>query len=81
LNPEDNDGNKGFERALREAAPYLGIGTSLAVTVLICLWIGHAVDRRFGSEPVGILVGAVVGLAGAALHFYQMYRVMTGRKR
>jgi hypothetical protein len=80
LSPDENDGDRGFERALREAGPYLGLGTSLAVTVLLCLWGGHWVDRRFHVAPVGFLVGAVIGLVGAGLHFYQISKVM-GRKQ
>ena len=70
-----------MQRALREAGPYLGIGTSLAATVLVCLWAGHWIDTRFHCEPAGILAGAVVGLLGAALHFWKMYKVMAGRQK
>jgi F0F1-type ATP synthase assembly protein I len=64
----------------RQVAPYLGVGVSLAVTVLVALWLGHAADRRFGTEPVGVLVGAVLGLLGAFYHFYKLYASFTSRK-
>ena len=71
----------GLQSSLRESAPYLGIGSSLAFTVLLCLWVGHSLDRKFGTEPRYFLVGAVIGVAAAFVHFWQMYRTMTGRKK
>jgi F0F1-type ATP synthase assembly protein I len=74
-------GSGGLQGSLRESAPYLGIGSSLAFTVLLCLWLGHWLDKKFGTEPRYFLIGAVVGVAAAFLHFWQMYRTMTGRKK
>ncbi len=62
-------------RALREAAPYLGIGTSLAVTVLAGLGIGYWVDGRLGTKPMGFLVGGGFGILAAAYHFYKLLAV------
>jgi F0F1-type ATP synthase assembly protein I len=75
------EGSGGVQSSLRDSAPYLGIGSSLALTVLLCLWLGHWLDKKFGTEPRYFLVGAVIGVVGAFLHFWQMYRTMTGRKK
>ena len=66
-----------WNRVLREAAPYLGIGTSLAVTVLIGIGVGYWVDGRLGTRPLFFLVGAVFGLLAA---FWQFYKTVAGRK-
>lgn len=58
-----------WARALREAAPYLGLGTSLAVTILLSLAAGYFLDERFGTRPVWFLVGAVFGVAAAGVQF------------
>lgn len=69
-------GSKGdWERALREAAPYLGIGTSLAVTVLAGLGIGYWVDGHLGTRPFAFLVGGVLGMLAAAYHFFKLLAV------
>ena len=68
--PQDN--SRGWARALREAAPYLGLGTSLAGSVLLGTLGGHWLDGKFGTHPVFFLVGAVLGLLAAAIHFYRM---------
>ena len=78
--PEDQ-GSPRSQSSLRDSASYLGIGSSLAFTVLLCLWLGHSLDKRFGTEPRYILVGAGVGGGAAFLHFWKMYRVMTGGKK
>ncbi len=81
MSPESQDEKPGsWQRAVRESAPYLGIGSSLAFTVLLCLWAGHWLDRRFGTEPRYFLIGAVVGVVGAFVHFWRMYKTMTGGK-
>jgi ATP synthase protein I len=69
---------KDWTRALREAAPYLGIGTSLAVTVGLGVGIGYWLDKKFGTEPVLFLVGAGLGLVAAGVQFYRLVAV---RKR
>ena len=80
--PESGDkGDAGFQRSLRDSASFLGIGSSLAFSVLLCLWLGHWLDKKFGTEPRYFLVGAVVGVVAAFLHFWQMYRTMTGGKK
>ena len=78
--PGNGDGS-GLGRALRDAAPYLGIGSSLAATLLLSLGAGHWLDVRYGTGPRWFLVGAVFGLLAAFYHFYRMYKTMTGPKR
>lgn len=66
-----------WTRALREAAPYLGLGTSLALTVLLSLAAGWYLDERLGTQPALFLVGAVFGLVAAGIQFV---RTVTGRR-
>jgi F0F1-type ATP synthase assembly protein I len=68
-------------RAVREAAPFLGIGTSLATTVLVAVGGGYWVDREFNTAPAFFLVGAALGLLAATYHFYKLYRMMIGRQK
>lgn len=71
----------GWQRAVRESAPYLGIGSSLAATLGLAVWGGHWLDERYGTEPRYFLIGAGLGLLAATYHFYKMYKMMTGGKR
>jgi F0F1-type ATP synthase assembly protein I len=78
MSPKPQDEASGWQRALKDSAPFLGIGSSLAATVLICVWGGHWLDERYGTAPRYFLIGAVLGLAAAFYHFYKMYKAMTG---
>ena len=65
-------------RVVRELAPYLGIGTGLAVTVLLGLGVGYWLDGRYGTQPLFLLLGGFIGL-GLAL--YQFFMTVAGPKR
>ena len=54
---------------MREAAPYMGLGTTLAVTVAAGLGGGYWLDGRLGTRPVLLLLGGCLGLAAALIHF------------
>lgn len=73
----DSHAGKDWTRALREAAPYLGIGTSMAVTVLLCVGGGYWIDAKLGTKPVFFLLGAAFGLFAA---FYNFIKTVKGRK-
>ena len=72
--PSDSD----WSRALRDAGPYLGLGLSLAVTLLISLGVGYWIDSRFGTRPAFLLAGAVFGLIAVG---YQLYKMAVAQKR
>lgn len=77
--PDVPDGRAGSDwtRALREAAPYLGIGTGMAATVLLCLAGGYWLDGKLGTRPVFFLAGAAFGLFAA---FYSFSKQVKGRR-
>jgi len=63
---------------VRDLAPYLGIGTTLAVTVLLGLGVGRWLDDRLGAQPLFLLLGGFLGL-GLAL--YQFFKTVASPKR
>jgi ATP synthase protein I len=65
-------------QVVRDLAPFLGIGTSLAATVLVGIGGGYWLDVRFRTQPLFLLLGGVIGL-GLAL--YQFFRTVAGPKR
>lgn len=72
MSPEKKGGDPGdWNRALREAAPYLGIGTTLAATVLLGLGAGYWIDGKLGTQPLFFLVGGAFGVLVAGWHFYR----------
>jgi len=65
------ENSRDWTRALREAAPYLGMGTALAVTVLLGLGAGYWIDGKLGTRPIFFLVGGVLGLCAAGYNFFK----------
>jgi F0F1-type ATP synthase assembly protein I len=53
------------------AAKYAGIGLQFAISIIVFLFAGQWLDRKFGTSPIFLMLGVFVG-AGAA--FYSMYR-------
>lgn len=81
MSPEkDEPKPKEWPVALRESAPFLGLGSSLAASLLVAIGAGHWADKKFGTDPVFLLVGAGFGLLAAVYHFYKMY-LLVNRKR
>ncbi|HVO11581.1 MAG TPA: AtpZ/AtpI family protein [Vicinamibacteria bacterium] len=54
---------------MREAAPLLGLGLTLAVTVLAGLGAGYWLDGRLGTRPWFLLLGACLGVGAAMVYF------------
>ena len=67
---DDSDGG------LRWAAPYLSFGLSLALSVALGVGAGSWLDRRFGTSPVFLLVGAALGMTAAGI---EIYKTASGR--
>ncbi len=48
-------------------------GTELAMTVLVCAYLGYRVDRRFGTGPWGLVGGAGIGIGVGLMNFLRPY--------
>ncbi len=70
----------GITATLRELGPYIGVGWSMAVGLLLSLGAGFWLDRKLGTRPILFLVGAVFGMGAAAWQLYKAYTMMTSRK-
>jgi F0F1-type ATP synthase assembly protein I len=48
-----------------------GVGIQFAVTIIVFLFAGQWLDRRFGTTPWLLILGVVIG---ASAGFYSLYR-------
>lgn len=55
---------------VRASGQYMGYGLTLALSVLLFLGAGAWLDRKIGTSPWFLIIGAFVG-AGAG--FYSLY--------
>ncbi len=46
-----------------------GLGIELVAAVVGCTLVGFWIDRHYGSEPWGLLGGALVGIVGGLTNF------------
>ena len=66
------DNDAGWQRGLKEAAPYLSIGMQLAGTMVVYVGLGWLVDRWLETTPTFLIVGGVLGMVA---FFVQLLRV------
>lgn len=60
--------NKELSDIYKEVGPYLGLGTQLAASIVLMLYIGYKLDGKFDIYP--ILTITLTLLGGAAGIFY-----------
>ena len=53
------------------AGTYLGLGLQFAVAILLSVYLGQWLDRRFGTAPWLLLASVALGAGGT---FYGIYR-------
>ncbi len=54
---------------------YSGLGLQLLVTIGLCTWLGHWIDRQLELKfPIFLLVLTFLGLGGS---MFQLYRTLT----
>ena len=66
----ENGGGADPRELFRATGQYMGLGLTLALSVLLFLGVGAWLDSRLGTGPLLLIVGAFVG-AGAG--FYSLY--------
>jgi len=59
-----------------EVSPWAlaGLGTQFFASILLFVWVGNWLDRRFDSAPLFLLGGVFLGGGGS---FYLSYRQLT----
>lgn len=62
-------------RYIWAASYFVGIGISVAVTVLVCIWLGQKADETFGIAPKGTIAGIFLGFPVAIYSIYYQVRI------
>lgn len=78
LKPEPGSENPAPKPVSAGAGAAAGMGLTFAISVLMFLLAGQWIDRKFGTEPLFLIVFVFVG-AGAS--FYSIYRKLTAQQR
>ncbi len=73
--------NSGSKRVLGQIGPYLGLGIEFAVTLLVFIFAGHYLDKRWGTDPWLLLAGATLGFLIAFYNFFKTLLKLSDRDR
>lgn len=76
--PTEPSGTAGARREGLSGAEFAGVGVQFAGAIVLFLFVGQWVDKRFGTQPFGVIVGVFTGAGGA---FYSMYRKLMAAQR
>ncbi len=70
-----------FGRSVRALSDYLGIGFQIAASFAFFVLIGYWADEQFGTSPLLLLLGALVGMVGMVLVLLKVVRNANRKKR
>jgi len=60
---------KSFSESISQVGPYLGLGTQLAATVVLMVFVGVFLDNKFETKPIFILVCSLFGAFAGMYNF------------
>ncbi len=66
---------------IRNVGPYIGLGTQLAITVLLMFFIGYWLDGKFNTLPLFVLVFSLFGSFAALYNFIRSVLQLNERKK
>ena len=72
--PPDGSEPPSATSSLASAGAYAGMGLQFALSILLFVWAGQWLDRKLGTEPWCLVIGAFLG---AAAGFTAIYRRLT----
>lgn len=78
--PGDKSSEK-LARTYREIAPYLGLGTQLAATIIIMFFIGKWLDNEFDLFPVLTITFSFLGGFAGIYNFIRTVLLLNERKK
>lgn len=78
--PDSKTKKSGSNSIYREVSPYLTLGIQLAAAVVIFFFLGNWVDNRFGIDPIGKLVGTLIGMVGGFIKFFRSVASLIARE-
>lgn len=65
--------------SMNEAAPYLGLGIEIMVSMAFFVVLGYFADRWLGTSPWLLIVGAFLSLVATGVTLYRLVRDMDAR--
>ena len=78
--PDEERFSDQFGRSVRAMSDYMGIGLQIAVSFAFFVLAGDWADGRFGTSPLLLLAGVVLGMFGMSLVLMKVVRKANKKK-
>lgn len=79
--PPKKSGSTLFGSAMGEAAPYLGLGIEIMISMVFFVLLGHYADGWLGTAPWLLIVGAFLGLVATGVTLWRTVKDMDARAK
>lgn len=66
---------------LREAGPYLGLGTQLAITMVVMFFLGYWIDGKWETLPLFTIIFSFLGAFGGIYSFIKSVILLNEKKK
>ena len=67
--------------AMGDAAPYLGLGIEIMLSMVFFVFLGYFADGWLGTTPWLLIVGAVLGMVATGVTLWKTVQDMDARSR
>ncbi len=74
-------GSSLFGSAMGDAAPYLGLGIEIMISMVFFVVLGYFADGWLGTTPWLLIVGAVLGMVATGVTLWKTVQDMDARSR
>ena len=80
VKPDEKSFPDHFGRSVRALSDYMGIGLQIAVSFAFFVLAGYWADGHFGTSPLLLLAGVVLGMVGMSLVLMKVVRKANQKK-
>ena len=70
-----------FGSAMGDAAPYLGLGIEIMISMVFFVFLGYFADGWLGTSPWLLIVGALLGMVATGVTLWKTVQDIDARKR
>ena len=85
--PPNSEPSKGtasrgsWQKSFQVAAPYMGLGVQMVLTMVLCAAGGYYLDRWLGTEPWLLLAGALLGMVSVFTYLIRLANQLSKKSK
>lgn len=67
-----SDGRSNWVKALENLSLVSQLGISMVTPILVAVWIGNYLDKKFDTAPLFLFIFIVLGVASSFMNMYKL---------